>query len=68
MTGVLSGLGWLLVIAGGLTAISLFPRWAKWAAHYYDEPTLLDAPHAAEQARQARADASAGQQSNGGRA
>ena len=56
MSGVVSQVGWLL----GATAVVLGAAWlAQWAGprvgRYYqepDEPTLLDAPHAAEQARQ----------------
>lgn len=50
MTGVLSGLGWLLLVTAAVVGIALLPDWLK---HYYgqpEEPALLDAPHAAEQA------------------
>ena len=53
MTGVLSGLGCLLLASGAVVGVALLPDWLK---HYYgqpEEPTLLDAPRAAGQARQA---------------
>lgn len=52
MTAVLSQLAWLLIVVAVVVAVALAPDWVR---KYYqqpdDEPTLLDAPHAAEQAR-----------------
>jgi hypothetical protein len=63
VSGVLSQVGWRL----GATAIVLGAAWlaqrvGPGVGRYYqepDEPTLLDAPHAADQARQAERDAEA---------
>ena len=53
MIGVLEQFGWLVLT---VVLILGFIRLIDWAGGYYanpDEPTLLDAPHVAEKARQA---------------
>jgi hypothetical protein len=52
MSGVVSQFAWLLLVTVVVVGAALVPDWVK---HYYDQPDevpLLDAPHAAEQARQ----------------
>lgn len=52
MIGVLEQFGWALLAVAAVGGVVWF---ADWASGYYqqppDGPTLLDAPHAAEQAR-----------------
>lgn len=54
MSGVVSQVAWLLLVTAVVVGAALAPEWVKRYYGQPDEPTLLDAPHAAERQRAER--------------